>query len=152
MSTPLVFAYCSEFNLQTTPQDLLFRVAVFERCILTLMEFSLSALTGPQSGLRKTFPSVVDLVSEWDLFPIPFPVSKFVDAAGFFQIIRQCSFEASLVFLTYQRLAEIDWRVVCCVEWFPYIGNTGDVLSIPERQVPGIKRDREGVLVTEIFS
>lgn len=61
------------------------------------------------------------------LFPMPFRVLKIFDAIGFFQIIRQCSVEASLAFLSYRESAQIDWRAACCVGWLPYKGKTGDL-------------------------
>lgn len=36
--------------------------------------------------------------------------------------------------------------------WFPYKGQIGNVLSIPEQQLPGKKRYREAVLVVEALS
>lgn len=86
------------------------------------------------------------------VFPIPFRVHEFIDAVGFFQIVYQCSFEASLAFLEFRRLTRIDWEEVCCVELFPYKSSTGNVLTIPERRLPGKNRDHESFLVTEIIS
>lgn len=80
-------------------------------------------------GPRKAFLGVVYLVPEGVLFPISFRVRLFVDAVGGFQIIRHCSFEASLGFLAYRRSTKIDWEDVCCIRWFPYKGTIGDFLG-----------------------
>lgn len=91
---------------------------MFECCDLSLMAFLLSVLIGVPSRIRKSFPRVVDLVSEGVSIPIPFRVHNFIAVVGFFQIIRQRSFEAFLAFLAYRCSAEIDWGYVYCVGWF----------------------------------
>lgn len=116
MPTPLLFAYYSGSTLRTTQRDLLFRVAISEYSVLMPMAFLL-ALTSVLSGLLKTFPGVVNLVSVGVSFPILLPVCKFVDAIQFFQIICRCSFEASLAFLSFWCLTEIDWEDTRCVGW-----------------------------------
>lgn len=75
-----------------------------------------------------------------------------MDSVGFFELIGQCSLDEFLETLAYRHSAEIDWKYVRCVRWFPYKCKTDDVSSIPEQQLPGKKRNREGVLVTEKLS
>lgn len=64
----------------------------------------LSWLIDAPTGFRKALPGVFDLVLEGLLFPITFSDREFVDAVGFFKIIRQSLSDASLPYLTYQRL------------------------------------------------
>lgn len=78
------------------------------------------------------------------MFPIPFLVHEMVNVFGIFQIIRQCYYETSLPFLAFRRSEEIDCKDVRYRGWLPYEGKTGEVLSTPERQMPGKKQDREG--------
>lgn len=108
MHTPPIFAYYSGFTLKTTRLNLLFCVATSECCVLTLMPFLLSALAGAPSGLRKAFPSVVDLLPEVVLIPLPFRVPELINAVRFFQVHCQCSFKASLACQVYPRSMEID--------------------------------------------
>lgn len=102
-----------------------------------LLASLISALICAPPGLQKAFPSVVNLVSESILFPIPFRAPEIVDAVQFFQIISNCSSKGFLAYPAYRRLADIAWEDICFVEWFPYKGGSGDVLSIPELQVRG---------------
>lgn len=81
-----------------------------------------------------------------------FCVRAFSDALGFFKVIRQWSFDASLTFLVYRRSAEINLKDVRFVGWPYYKDKTGYVLGIPERRVPNKKRYSEGLLVVESLS
>lgn len=86
------------------------------------------------------------------LLPIPFHLCEFLDAVRLFKIIRRRALDAFLLFIAYPRSAEIDWKYIRCVGWFPLKAKTYDVLSIPDRQIPGKKRDRKGVWVTITLS
>lgn len=86
------------------------------------------------------------------MFPISFRVWKFVDAIGLYQIIRQCSSETFLAFVSYKHSTKIDCQDIRGVWWVPYIGKTGNVLSLPEQHSTVKKRDHKGVLDTEIVS
>lgn len=57
-----------------------------------------------------------------------------------------------MVFIDYRRSAKIDCGDVCYVGSFRYKGKTGDVLSVPERQILCKNGDRKNVLVAEILS
>lgn len=141
MSTPPVFVYYSGFTLRKTRRYLFFSVSITDYCALTLLAFYLLSLVWKPSELRKVFTGLVDLVSEGVSFPILFRVCKFVDAVGFIQIVRQCSFHASLMFFAYWRSVEIDWKIDCCVSCCRYKIKTGDVLHIRKGQVLRKKRD-----------
>lgn len=97
--TPPVFAYYSGFKFQTARRDFMFRVAISECCVLTIIAFLLSAIIAAQPGLRKAFTGVLRLINEASLFPISFLFRECFDAVGFLKIICQCSFEISLAVL-----------------------------------------------------
>lgn len=59
------------------------------------MVFLLWAMIGAPYGLRNTFTVVIGFVLEGVLFPISFPVLERIGPAQVFQIILQCSFEAT---------------------------------------------------------
>lgn len=135
--TPLVFAYYSSFLLRANRRELLYPVLVSEFCVLTGMSFITSALIDAPFGLVSSFPGAVHFVSEGVLIPLPSGEQEFVDAAGFFEVIRHCSFDPALVYLAYRRAGEVDWNGVNCADWFHYKGQTEEVKDIPARQVPG---------------
>lgn len=118
--------------------------------MLTVMSFIFSALIGAPSGLANSFPGAAELLSGGVLIPLPIQVREFVDTAGFFGVVRHCSFDPVQAYLAYRRANEVDWDGVNCAGWFPYKGQTGEVMGIPARQVPGTKRDRDGVLISEL--
>lgn len=87
-----VYYYC--FSVQTSPCDLLVRVLVSERSVLSLVTFILSELLIVLFGLKKASRTAYNVVSEGVLLPLPPHVRKFVDGVGFLKIVSQCSFDA----------------------------------------------------------
>lgn len=97
------------------------------------------------------FQGVIDIVSETFLFPTTLRVTEFVETVGFFKTVRQCSFDASSMFLAYRGFVDISFENVCCVGWLPYKSRTGKSLCIEERQVSGRERDCEVLSATECY-
>lgn len=63
-----VFSYYYDSTSRTARCDLLFRVAISENCVLTLMAFSLSPLIGALRGLRQAPPMLLILYRNTSYF------------------------------------------------------------------------------------
>lgn len=83
---------------------------VSELCFLAVILFILSALLGAPHGLRQDFCGAADSFSEGFVLYITARVMEFIDAVGFLEIIRQYSFEPTLIYFAYQRSEKVDWE------------------------------------------
>lgn len=84
----------------------------------------------------------------WKVFSSePASCSEISDAVRLFEIIRFCSFDAPLVYLVYRCSGKDDCKGVSCLGWFPYEGQTGNLLRLAARKLFGKKQDCEGVLI-----
>lgn len=89
--------------------------------MLRLFAHSALVLGVNQRAIRttKSVPRVFMILSKGILFLTLVRGGEFVDAVGFFKIIRHSLFGTSLVLLPYRRLVELDWNDVHAVRWFP---------------------------------
>lgn len=84
--------------------------------------------------------------------PVPSCVREFVHDVGFFRIICQYSFKASLSYLAYRRSGEHEWSCGRYLGRFRFEVQIGEILTVPEQQFPGEKRDYDGSLLVRALS
>lgn len=150
MFVDLYLAYYLWFTFRSIWNDLLFRGAFLECCVLTLIAVCRRDSFSRSPGYEKN-PRVFNDVYGGNLFTNLFLVRQFANTIAIFKTISQCLLDASMELPAYPRSAEFNWRDRRCLHWLPYKCKNVNLLNIAQQILASKNPDCEVLLLLEIL-